>query len=357
MLFEKLKKLIDRQYYPLNRIEISKKKLIRNYRRLSSISEKIKVAPVLKSNAYGHGIVEVAKILDVMNPPLFCVDSLHEAYKLYKAKIKSNILIMGYVNPQNLKVKELPFFYSVYGLNQLKQILKYQPKAKIHIFVDTGMHREGILLDKLDEFIKNIPENYLKNVEGVMSHLSASDQPDKKETREQVMNFKKALEIFNKNKIFPKWRHIANSGGLLNSKILKLAGISNLARSGIALYDSSLRFITHINQIKKIKKGDKVGYDFTYTAKKDSLMAVLPVGYNDGVDRILSNKGKVLVRGIICPIIGRVSMNITTVDVSKVKNIKVGDEVEIIFNPKIKERISYEFLVHLNSEIRKVVVD
>ncbi|KKQ23358.1 MAG: Alanine racemase [Candidatus Roizmanbacteria bacterium GW2011_GWC2_37_13] len=356
MLFDKLKKLIGRRYFPLNRLEISQKKLIKNYKHLSAIDKKIKVAPVLKSNAYGHGIAEVAKVLDRLNPPFFCVDSLYEAYKLYKAGIKSRILIMGYVNPENLKVKNLPFSYVVYEIGQLNQILNYQPDAKIHIFVDTGMHREGILLKDLEEFLNDIPKRYFGNIEGLSSHFGASEKPNAYETKDQAKKFKKAVSILNKYGIFPRWKHFANSDGLINSKVLGLGSISNMARVGLGLYDSVLRFITHINQIKELKKGDKVGYDFTYTAKKDMTMAVLPVGYNDGVDRILSNRGEVLIKRVRCPIIGRVSMNITTVDVSKVKNVKVGDEVEIIFNPKINGRIPYEYMVHLNYEIKRVVV-
>lgn len=357
MIFEQLKKLIRPQYYPLNRLEISRKKLIRNYKYLSSIDKRIKVAPVLKSNAYGHGLVEVANILDTLQPPFFCVDSLYEAYKLYKANIKSRILIMGYVNPENLAIKELPFSYVVYDLIQLKQILKYQPQAKIHIFVDTGMHREGVLIVDLEKFIKDIPADRLSNIEGLMSHFAASEEPERRETKQQVKNFKKAVEIANKNKIFPKWKHIANSSGLLNNQSMGLGNITNLARVGLSLYDSAWRFVTHVNQINKIKEGDKVGYGFTYTAKKDITIGILPAGYNDGVDRGFSNKGKVLIKGVVCPIIGRVSMNITTVDISAVKDAQVGDEVEIFLNIPLEGRILYEFLVHLNPEIKRVVVD
>ncbi len=357
MFLDVIKKAIKKPYHTLNIIEISKKRLIGNYLRLSLIDKGIKVAPVLKSNAYGHGLVEVAKILDSLQPPFFCVDSLHEAYELYKAKIKSGILIMGYINPKNLAIKELPFSYVVYDLIQLKQIFIHQPQAKIHIFVDTGMHREGVLMDDLEKFVKYIPKNRLGNIEGLMSHFAASEEPERYETKQQVKNFKKAIEILNKNKIFPKWIHIANSYGLLNSQTLGLGKISNLARTGLSLYDSVLRFVTHINQIKKIKKGDKVGYNFTYTAKKDLAIAVLPVGYNDGVDRGFSNIGKVLLKGgVTCPIIGRVSMNITTVDISSVKHAKVGDEVEIYFNIPIKGKILYEFLVHLERSTKRKII-
>lgn len=357
MFLEKLQKLVSRQYYPLNRLEISRSKLINNYKRLCLINKKIKVAPVLKSNAYGHGLVTVGKILDSLNPPFFCVDSLYEAYKLYKAKIKSKILIMGTVNPENLSVKKLPFSYAVCDLDKLKQILKYQPSAGIHIFVDTGMHREGIRVDRLENFAKSIPQDAHKNIEGIMSHFGASEFPKQKETKEQFDNFQKAVLILKNYKINPSWKHIGNSCGLLNHKILNLEEVSNLVRTGLILYQGVLRFITHIGQVKELKKGESVGYNFTYKAKKNITMAVLPVGYNDGVDRVLSNRGKVLIKGRSCPIIGRVSMNITTIDISKVKDVKVGDEAEIIFNPKTKERIPYEFLIHLNPQIKRVVVD
>ena len=128
--------LFKRNYYPLNIIEISRKKLINNYHKLASMYRYIEVVPVLKSNAYGHGIIEVASILDQLNPIFCCVDSLFEAYQLLKARIKMPILIMGYVNPENLSVKKLPFSYAVFDLQQFRKIFKYQPQAKFHLFVD-----------------------------------------------------------------------------------------------------------------------------------------------------------------------------------------------------------------------------
>src|SRR5438552_2570091 len=99
------KKILRRNYYPLNKVEVSRENLLANYKYLSRINPKVKVAPVLKSNAYGHGIVLVAKILDKVSAPFFCVDSIFEAYQLYKAKIRTPILIMGYIDPKNLEVK------------------------------------------------------------------------------------------------------------------------------------------------------------------------------------------------------------------------------------------------------------
>ncbi len=356
MIFDKFKKLLRRNYYPLNEIRISRKTLIKNYKNLCLINKNIRVAPVLKSNAYGLGIIEAAKILEPFEPPFFCVDSIYEAYKLYKARVKTAVLIMGYVDPKNLSLKRLPFSYAVSDLNQFNSILKNQPQAKIHIFVDTGMHREGLPLDDLKRFADNIQEGQKKSIEGLMSHFAASEEPDNDKTKNQVRDFKKATEILAASGIFPRWKHIANSSGLLNSRKLHLEKVSNLGRAGIALYDSTVKFVTHICQVKSIKKGDAVGYNFTYTAKKDSTIAVLPVGYNDGVDRSLSNLGKIKLHGLTRSIIGRVSMNITVVDVTGIKDARVGDEVEMLFNQPVGGRISYEFFVHLNPETKRVVV-
>ena len=153
-MIQSLRKILGREYYPINRIAISKNDLISNYKYLSHLNKNIKVAPVLKSNAYGHGINTVAKILDELNPPFFCVDSLFEAYELFKEKIKSDILIMGYVRPENLRIKALPFSYAIYDLGLAEAINEYQPGAKIHIKVDTGMNRLGVQIKDLRNFAK-----------------------------------------------------------------------------------------------------------------------------------------------------------------------------------------------------------
>lgn len=365
MIFEQLKKLIGRQYYPLNRLEISRKKLIKNYKYLSSIDKRIKVAPVLKSNAYGHGLIEVAKILDPLQPPFFCVDSLYEAYDLLKSKIKSPILIIGYVDPDNLLIKKLPFSYAVFNLKQFRAILKSQSQAKAHLFIDTGMNREGIRIDELEGFLKQLTNQEKNNIQGVMSHLAEAKNIDSLQTKKQIINFKNGINLLKKYSVNPKWIHLGNSEALLNRQ-LQLSSYSNVARTGLALYDSVLQLKTHIIQVKKIKEGEKVGYDFTYQAKKNGLIAVLPIGYNDGIDRRLSNKGVVLIKNTICPIIGRVSMNLTVVEVTAVKNIKVGDEVIVFSNTKGEntvinsakkiEAIPYEILVHLERSTKRKII-
>ncbi len=350
----------------MNKIEIIEGNLKHNYRFLSSLNPRIKIAPVLKSNAYGHGIVEVAEILSAFSPPFFCVDGLHEAFTLMKAKIKIPILIMGFTNPDNLAIKKLPFSFAVYSLEHLLGIIKNQPQAGIHLFIDTGMHREGIRMDELSDFVRKIKEIGNIKIEGLMSHLAMADKASNALTKLQVKNFDKARKALISFGIKPKWFHLGASAGLLNRKDLGEKYIGNLARVGIALYQGTLRLKSTLVQIKSLKNGESIGYDFTFKAKRNMTMGILPIGYNDGIDRGLSNKGLVKIGHVFCPIIGRVSMNITTIDLSKVTHPYVGQEVTVISenkeDPNSVEKIArttakipYEVLVGLKPEINREI--
>jgi len=376
-MLDNIKNSFARNYKPLNKIEISLSNLKHNYKYLLSINKTIKVAPVLKSNAYGHGIEIVAKELDKFNCPFFCVDSLYEAYKLLKSGIKTPILIMGYINPQSLKTKKLPFSFAVFDYGVILALNKYQPQAKIHIFVDTGMHREGIRIDELPKFLKTIITKTNLEIEGIMSHFAESENPKNPSTKQQLQNFQKAIAILKKSGVSPKWMHIANSSAILNDKFYK-AELGNMARTGIGLYgidpqgkDKNLKPLltlkTSISQIKNLQKEEKAGYNFTFTAKENMQIAILPIGYFDGVDRRLSNIGFTLVNGVYCPIVGRVSMNITIIDVSKVTNVKVGQEVIVYSNnPADKNSIlnaaklcnepAYVLLGNLASPTKRILV-
>lgn len=366
-MLENIRRLVGAEYDNLCRVEIIKKNLEDNYRYLSSKNKNLLIAPVLKSNAYGHGLVPVAKILDPLRPPFFCVDSLYEAYELLKAKVKTPVLVMGYVGRRNLAGKELPFSFGVYDLETLLLIHKLQPQAGIHLFVDTGMHREGMDVKDLPDVARLVRKQGIR-LEGLMSHLGNAFDPDNPLTRKQVVNFRLARKILADNGIFPKWVHLASSGVVLNAK--KYGDVGNLARVGKALYTvvkPTLRLVAKIAQVKEIRKGDSVGYDFTFRARKPTKIAILPIGYNDGVDRRLSNRGVVKLNGKFCPIIGRVSMNITAVDVSSAGKVVVGNEVEIISTKssdpnsivniaKICGTIPYEILVHVAPTTKRVVV-
>lgn len=374
-LMIRIKTLLGRNYVPLNKITISKKQLIANYHYLNGLHKNLPIAPVLKSNAYGHGLDLVAPLLDKLNPPFFCVDSLYEAYELKKLRVKTPVLIMGYVAPENLKVKKLNFSYAIYDYHQAEVLNKFQKGAKIHIKVDTGMHRLGIPIKNLDILVKKVKNLKHVQIEGLMSHLSSPKTfPDY--TEFQIKNYKIALNILEKNNINPKWKHLAASGGLLNYS-RQLGKITNLSRVGISLFGQYrtnkvsklkpvLKLITQIVQLKKITEGEYVGYDKAYQAKNDMEIAMLPIGYNDGLDRRLTNIGVVRVRKTYCPIIGKVSMNITTVDVTGV-GAKIGDIVTV-FSDQLKDKnslenaakitgtIPHDLLVHLHTTAVKRVI-
>ncbi len=370
---------LKRQYHFLNSIELSKNNLISNYTYLRSLNKKLQIAPVLKSNAYGHGLVEIAQLLDGQQAPFFCVDSLHEAYRLYKAKIKTPILIMGYFNPQNLKVKKLPFAYTVYDIEAAKLINQFQPGAQVHIKVDTGMHRLGVPMSDLDSFITQLKELPHLQIVGLMSHFASATSTKDPLFQNQFKNFQEALKIAQKHNLKLIWRHIGATEAVLNPDTRQLISSStNLGRVGKALYgyalhtnDTHLQPVltlkTHIAQLKQLQKGDYVGYDGTFKAPKSMTIAVLPIGYNDGVDRRLSNKGAMTIGESVCPIVGRVSMNITTIDVSAVPDVQVGQEVTVISNQSnnpnsilhwadICDTIAHEQLVYLDSSTKRIIV-
>ena len=372
-----LNKFFRKSFTPLNLITIHRERLISNYKELSSVNPDISVAPVLKSNAYGHGIRLVGEILDKVGAPFLCVDSLYEAFQLRsKTGVKTPILIMGYIDPKSLEVMHLPFSFAIYDLEHARVLNKFQKGAKVHIFVDSGMNREGVRMEGFEGFLKELKK--LKNieVEGVMSHLADPGHPEAPLTKMQIKNFEKARELVAKAGFKPKWFHVGGSYGLLNELTLGC----NLVRVGRAIYgidnmDSklnlnlqpALKHTSKIVQIKHIKKNETVGYNGSFKARGDMVIGILPLGYNDGVDRRLSDKGVVSVDGVECPIIGLVSMNITTIDLSGVKEPFLG-QVATVYSDNNKHKNSvvnmakaggvlpHEMLIHIAESTKRVVV-
>jgi len=370
-----IREILGREYIPLNKVLISQKRLVQNYQYLKKLQKNLQIAPVLKSNAYGHGIIQVAKILESQKPPMFCVDSLYEAHLLLKVRVKTPILIMGYIHPTSLKVKKLPFSYAIFNSEQLEVVNRYQKGCQVHIKVDTGMHRLGVMMQDLPEFIEKLKDYKNIKVSGLMSHIAYQGSLKEKLSKKQLINFQKAASFLKEAGFELKWLHLVASGGVLAKDAALVSKISNMARVGLGLYGIDLidkhqklkpvlKVTSKIVQIKRVEKGDKIGYSGTFICNREMLIGILPIGYNDGVDRNLSNKGFVIVADKPCPIIGNVSMNITTVDLSSIKNPQVGQEA-IIFsdNPihsnsianaaRIVDRIPYELLVNLSETYLK----
>lgn len=373
--------LFAKKYHYLNKIIVNQSAIEYNHNVLQHFHLEADIVPVLKSNAYGHGLKTVAPIFDNLNPTFLAVDSLYEAYELSKIKVKTRILILGYTHPDNFSVKKLPFHITVFDLEVARSLNKYQKNCKVHIFVDTGMCREGVRLNELKNFVREIKKMPNLDIVGLASHLADADNPATNSfTQKQIINYKKALQVLKEEGVEPQYRHISASGGAFKTKDKTF----NMIRAGLASYGinpletsdphhnqlvlkPALRFTSTLVQIKTVSKGNRIGYNGTFRVKENIKTGLLPLGYYEGVDRRLSNKGSVLVNGTICPIVGRVSMNMTTVDISNVKNPKVGDEAVIYSDndfsansltsaAKTAGTIPYELLVHLAESVRREVV-
>jgi alanine racemase len=376
--------MLDKEYRVLNEIIVSRDSLVHNYAYFQGKNTNCYIAPVLKSNAYGHGLIQIGQFVDhTIKPPLICVDSLFEAYSLYSEGIKTPILIMGYTDPENYDIwKKLPFIFAVTDLDSARALAKYQPNAHIHIKIDTGMHRLGIQLNDLTTFIEGLKQIKNLSVEGIFSHLATADEPLKQtSTKRQIELFKDMVTQFENAGYNFQWKHIASTAGaefITDSYF-------NLIRLGLGFYGYSpfgphtkegrvqrtnlqpaLTLTSHIATIKEIEPGDKVGYGGTYQAKQKERIAILPLGYNEGLSRSLSNKGIVTIKNSPCPIIGRISMNMAAVKLTRSVQAKAGDSVTII-SPDIRSpnsiyqfaalqnTIPYEVLTSLHASIRRRV--
>jgi len=312
------------------------------------------------------------------------VDSLYEAYELYKNKIKNPIMIMGYTNPHNYSIwKKLPFTFTVYDIDSLLTLNKYQKGAKVHIKLDTGMCRLGIQKENLNEFISVLKTCKNLQIEGIYSHLSQADNPQKTTfTNNQIKLFKEMVSIFKKADFNFKYKHIAATSGAS----IPHDPFFNLIRLGLGFYGYSpfgphsdtgrehrknlkpaLTFTSQIALIKTIHPGNQVGYGGTYIAKQDELIAILTSGYNEGISRDLSNKLSFTVNNIQCPIIGNVTMDMTTIKIPRTIDVKVGDSVSII-SPNINSSCSiykissilntipYTVLTNLHPSTKRIVI-
>jgi alanine racemase len=357
-------------------IYIDKSAILHNLQEYRQAYPELEFAPVLKSNAYGHSLVSVARILDSQKLPFLIVDSYYEARLLRDNNIKSPILIIGYVEPNIILQSRLSkISFCITSLEQVRLLAHSNNPIQLHLKIDTGMHRQGIMISELDEVIKIIKQNPNLNLQGIASHLADADNSKSKSVKQQLKQWKQIQERL--TQAFPNitYTHISATAGVLHTKS---NSTHNLARLGLGLYGISiinnpkinlrpvLSMQTIISGVKSIKKGDSVGYNNTFIAPRDILIATIPAGYAEGVDRRLSNIGLVEVNGILCPIIGRVSMNITTIDISDIPQVKLGDTVTIISSDnsspisinniaKTCSTIPYEILAHIPAHLRRVL--
>lgn len=371
-------------YKPLVQVEISRDALKHNLEYFLKLSE-VKsqngssnylrgIAPVLKANAYGHGLVEVARIVDGLHGVRFLVvDSYYEALRLRNENIISPILVIGYTITENILENSMSnVAFCVSSISQLRALSNTIIPTTFHLKFDIGMHRQGIMPNELYEVIDIVHKHPQMQVTGICSHLSDSDGEEDIHTKRQIAIW---------NDISKKWRntfpnteffHLSATAGIRYLQHID----ANVSRLGIGLYGISddisglipvLSMKTIVTAVRTVHIGETVGYNNTWTATRETIVATIPVGYYEGIDRRLSNSGFVRIGGIECQIIGRVSMNMMTVDATEVPNVKEGDIVEVISSidqapnsikniARICDTIPYDILVHIPTSLKRVVV-
>ncbi len=373
---QKIRRKASKKLKVLNVIELSRAALFHNYNYFKKLHPESEVCPVLKSNAYGHGIDEIARICDELKPPYLVVDSYYEALELKKIGIKTPLLVIGYTHPENYRnMKFGGIAITVLDKETIEALGNLRKKITIHLKVDTGMHRQGIPFDELEEALNLIKKYKKLNLEGICTHLADADNERSDSfTKKQVDAFKKAILIVEKNGFNPKWKHISATAGA--GKIFMKD--FNMIRVGLGLYGDSplkdykklkpvLTFKSTIIDIKTLKKGDCVSYGCTFKAPKDMKIGIIPAGYYEGIDRGLSNIGTIYHGKTACKIVGKVCMNLTMIDLSGAKTAKKWDSVEVIgADParensarKIAEKcntISYVIWTHIAPTVRRKIV-
>jgi len=302
---------------------------------------------IVKSNAYGHGAIEVSRhLIDNCNIPYLGVANIFEALELRNAEIQTPILVLGTITEPQLEAAiKNNITITLFDIGTARKVVELSIKhniiPKVHIKIDTGLRRIGLRPgEELEYFLEQIKDMKELNIEGVFTHLADSGNIDKSFTKEQLISFNKGLKQLSERNINPRYIHCAASQAILEVPDSHF----NLVRAGKVTYGYHgmdhecqnvdlkpvLSWKAVIQNIKKLYAGESIGYSRTFMAEKDMLIAVIGVGFSDGFSSLLSNKGSVIIGGKIVPIVGRVCMDSCFADISDLENIKVGDVVTLL---------------------------
>ena len=374
-----------RKGYERVRADISLDAILANMESMKrNLKEGVQIAAVLKTNAYGHGAVEIAKVLEPLDYVWgYAVAAFEEAVELREAGLRKPILLLGYVFPycyQELaKMNIRPAVFREDMLEQLSAAAKAAgKKIKIHIAVDTGMSRIGIFPDETGlDFVKKALETEGLQVEGMFTHFARADEADRSFTEEQLEKFVWLTEAVKERLGYDiPIRHCSNSAGIIEyphaNMTMVRAGItlyglwpSDEVRKDIVPLEPVMSLRSHIIYIKEISAGTPVSYGGTWAPDHTVRLATVPVGYGDGWPRSLSNKGYVLIRGQKAPIRGRVCMDQFMVEVTDIPDAAEGDEVTLIGRDgdayismeevgDLSGRFNYELACDINPRVPRV---
>lgn len=337
-------------------IEVSLEALEKNVNTLRELlPDDTDLMPAVKANAYGHGAVSVAKKLQELDVNAFCVATAQEGVELRKNGITGEILILGYTSAADFHfLTEFSLSQTIVDKEYAEELNAYNGIIHVHVGADTGMHRLGISSENVDEVCEVFSMKNLV-VDGMFTHLSASDdlsEEGKRYTEEQIAKFYRLVSCLKERGInIPKLHLLASYGAVNYSRYGE-----DYARVGILLYgvhsnracadecgvsfSPVLSLKARVSVVRDLKAGECAGYGMDYCAKRDTKIAVLTIGYADGLPRELSEgKGSVLIHGRRADIIGRICMDQTLVDVSGIKDVKAGD-IAVLIGSSGTEEIS-----------------
>ncbi|MBI3252356.1 MAG: alanine racemase [Candidatus Omnitrophica bacterium] len=303
------------------------------------------ILAVVKADAYGHGMKEVAGALAKNGVRFFGVANIDEAVTLRKACRAARILVLGSFHagqiPDFIRYRITPTLSSAEDADLFARALASgKKKYPVHVKIDTGMGRLGVWHTRAENLLEEISKKKRLNIEGLYTHFSRADHREKKHTRKQLRIFEKIIGRLGRLGIRPRYFHAANSLGITRFKHSHL----NLVRPGIILYGLNpsasgklppgikpvLTLKTRISFLKDVEKGRTLSYGATHETARRTRIATLPVGYSHGYRWGLSNKSRVLLRGRACPVVGRVTMDQILVDVGGVPAARRWDEVTLI---------------------------
>lgn len=334
-------------------VEISRAAVEQNVAALQSfLLPGVEFCAVVKANAYGHGQCEMTSLLLNAGVTHFAVDSIDEAALLRQQSPQATIFILDYTVPERLRdVVTLDAIQTVYDEKTILELSKFgtiEHPARVSLKVETGLHRQGVGPRGIASVLEAIQRTEGRVVlVSAASHFASSEEPTEPMNAYQLKNFAHALEVIRAAGFDPKYQHIACSAAAMTNP----ASQGTMARYGIVIYglwasknhkrhmvlgrqnielSPVLQWKTRIAQIKDVPPGGAIGYGGTHVANRPLRIAILPVGYADGYDRALSNRGEVLIRGRKCPVVGNVCMNLIMVDVSAVPAVAVDDDVILI---------------------------
>lgn len=351
----------------------------------SFVGDRVSYMAVVKANAYGHGAVECAKRLEADDADWFAVALPEEGIELRSSGIKKPILCLGSFWPgQEQALFDHDLTPVIFGLDAAVSLDRHaaghRARKNVHIKIDTGMGRVGVPWQESNEFAKALASLSNLNVQGLMTHFAAADDLSQNDfTNLQIARFNRVVEEFSANGFTPEFIDLANSPAAVahpesHGNMVRLGGVlyglgGDVLPAGIDKPElrSVMSVSTQIALVKRVSAGETLGYGRTYTTTRESVIGTIPIGYHDGFRRSLSNVAGVIVNGMIAPVVGRISMDWTMIDLTDIPGAAIGDKVILIGSENglsvraedlagMAGTISYEITCGISSRVPRVFV-